>query len=84
VVIDPGHGGKDLGAPKFKVAMVEKEVVLDISLRLGNKIKQEFPDVKVVYTRSSDASVTLKRRWETADTGSLNKEESRHEKVSGS
>ena len=66
VVIDPGHGGKDPGAPKFKVAMVEKEVVLDISLRLGNKIKQEFPDVKVVYTRSSDASVTLKRRWETA------------------
>lgn len=66
VVIDPGHGGKDPGAPKFKVPMVEKQVVLDISLRLGRKIKEEFPDVKVVYTRSTDVFVPLKRRCEIA------------------
>ena len=57
VVIDPGHGGKDPGAVYGKVR--EKEIVLDIALKLGNYIQTTFPDVKVIYTRDKDVFVPL-------------------------
>ena len=38
VVIDPGHGGKDPGAPGRTSATSEKHLVLKISKLLGNKI----------------------------------------------
>lgn len=60
VVIDPGHGGKDPGAVYGNAR--EKEIVLDIALRLGNYIKSSFPDVKVVYTRDKDVFVPLYQR----------------------
>jgi len=62
VVIDPGHGGKDPGAPGKTSKTSEKHLVLSISKLLGNKIKQAYPDVKVVYTRSTDVFVELKER----------------------
>ena len=60
VVIDPGHGGKDPGAVYGNVR--EKEIVLDIALKLGNYIQSAFPDVKVIYTRSKDVFVPLFQR----------------------
>ena len=54
VVIDPGHGGKDPGAPGPDSRNSEKHIVLKISKLLGDKIKKEYPGVKVVYTRSTD------------------------------
>ena len=57
VVIDPGHGGKDPGAVNKGVR--EKDVVLGIGLKLGNFISNHYPDVKVVYTRSTDVFVPL-------------------------
>lgn len=60
VVIDPGHGGKDPGAVYGNVR--EKDIVLDIALKLGNYIKSSFPDVKVVYTRDKDVFVPLYQR----------------------
>ena len=60
VVIDPGHGGKDPGAVYGNVR--EKEIVLDIALKLGNYIKSSFPDVRVVYTRDTDVFVPLYQR----------------------
>ena len=65
VVIDPGHGGKDLGA-SFGNA-IEKNIVLDIALKLGTTIKENYPDIKVVYTRTSDVFIPLYKRAEIAN-----------------
>lgn len=66
VVIDPGHGGKDPGAPGKTSATSEKHIVLKISKLLGEKIKEAYPDVKVVYTRSTDVFLELKERVNVA------------------
>lgn len=62
VVIDPGHGGKDPGAPGKSKSTAEKHIVLKISKLFGEKISKAYPDVKVVYTRSTDVFVELKER----------------------
>lgn len=62
VVIDPGHGGKDPGALGKTRKTDEKHVVLSVSKKLGQKIKEAYPDVKVIYTRSTDVFVELKER----------------------
>lgn len=66
VVIDPGHGGKDPGAPGKTSATSEKHIVLKISKLFGNKIKKAYPDVKVIYTRDSDVFIGLHERAMTA------------------
>lgn len=66
VVIDPGHGGKDPGAPGKTSANSEKNIVLKISKLLGQKIQAAYPDVKVVYTRSTDVFLELKERVNVA------------------
>ena len=66
VVIDPGHGGKDPGALGKTRATDEKHVVLSVAKKLGNKIQATYPDVKVVYTRSSDVFLELKERANVA------------------
>ncbi len=68
VVIDAGHGGKDpgnLGTGRYKTT--EKHIVLDISLRLGNYIKEAFPDIEVIYTRDKDVFVGLNERAKLAN-----------------
>jgi N-acetylmuramoyl-L-alanine amidase len=52
IIIDPGHGGFDTGTEGLEIS--EKEVALDISLKLGAMINEAFPDIKVVYTRTTD------------------------------
>jgi len=52
VIIDPGHGGFDPGT--HGLFSKEKNVALNISLKLGKAIRQEYPDIKVVYTRTTD------------------------------
>ncbi len=53
VVIDAGHGGLYPGTRGL--ISIEKNVTLEIALKLGEAIKEAFPDVKVVYTRTTDA-----------------------------
>ena len=65
VVIDPGHGGKDPGA-KGKISY-EKDVVLAIGLKLGAYIEENFPDIKVIYTRKTDEFIPLYQRAEIAN-----------------
>jgi len=60
IVIDAGHGGKDSGA-LGKISM-EKTLNLAVALKLGNYIKENLPDVKVVYTRDTDKFVELSER----------------------
>ena len=66
IVIDPGHGGKDPGAPGPDSRNSEKHIVLKISKLLGEKIKKEYPSVKVVYTRSGDTFPKLTDRVQIA------------------
>ncbi len=62
VVIDPGHGGKDPGALGKTKNMHEKHIVLSVAKKLGAKIKEEYPDVKVIYTRTGDTFIGLHER----------------------
>ena len=62
VVIDPGHGGKDPGAISRNGKYKEKNITLSVALKLGNMIKAKYPDVKVIYTRSTDKYVELSQR----------------------
>lgn len=66
VVIDPGHGGKDPGAMGKTRKTDEKHIVLAVSKLLGTKIQKAYPEVKVIYTRSSDVFVELKERANVA------------------
>ena len=62
VVIDPGHGGHDPGGISTDRKTYEKTLTLDIAKRLGKNISEKFPDVKVVFTRTTDVYVTLSER----------------------
>lgn len=69
VVIDPGHGGKDYGAPGYLRGVHEKNVVLQIAKRLAKKIKSEL-GLEVILTRTSDRFLTLEERTAFANTKS--------------
>jgi N-acetylmuramoyl-L-alanine amidase len=60
IVIDPGHGGKDPGT--HGKTTKEKDVALKISLKLGQYIEKNLPDVKVIYTRKDDRYMSLDER----------------------
>lgn len=64
VVIDPGHGGHDPGAMYHKIK--EKDIVLNLAIKLGRYIDQEIPDVNIVYTRKTDVFIPLFERAEKA------------------
>lgn len=61
VVIDAGHGGHDAGAIGKK-GVQEKDLNLEVSKRLAAKIEQDYPDVKVVMTRTTDVFLPLQLR----------------------
>lgn len=68
VVLDAGHGGKDagnLGTKRYK--KTEKDISLDVTLLVGKYIEENYPDVKLVYTRKSDIFPTLNDRVEIAN-----------------
>ncbi len=65
VVIDAGHGGKDSGAVGKN--SLEKDIVLKIALKLGHYIEDNIPDVKVIYTRTTDVFVPLSERADIAN-----------------
>ncbi len=67
VVIDPGHGGHDSGAISLDGKLKEKDVVLDVALRLEKRINGEYPDVKVICTRRKDEFIPLDRRADIAN-----------------
>jgi len=65
VVIDAGHGGHDGGCQGANSS--EKNVALAIALKLGKYIEENFPDVKVIYTRKTDVFIELTERARIAN-----------------
>jgi N-acetylmuramoyl-L-alanine amidase len=64
LIIDPGHGGKDpgsLGADHY-----ERDLALQVSLKLRDLIQAELPELRVVMTREDDTFIELHRRAEIA------------------
>jgi N-acetylmuramoyl-L-alanine amidase len=66
IVIDPGHGGFDTGA-KGPQGLLEKDLCLDVALRLGQIIEENLPGAEVVYTRKDDSYVPLEERTNIAN-----------------
>jgi N-acetylmuramoyl-L-alanine amidase len=60
IVIDPGHGGLDVGA-KGKFGSLEKDITLSVSLKLKALIEQNMP-FRVVLTRDRDIDLSLENR----------------------
>ena len=66
VVLDAGHGGKDVGCGGNHGTHYEKNVALSIVLKTG-KILESIPGFKVVYTRKTDVFVDLWKRGDIAN-----------------
>ena len=67
IVIDPGHGGKDYGAPGYLKGIHEKNIVLQIAKRLARKVENEL-NCDAVLTRTTDRYLTLEERTAIANT----------------
>ena len=65
VVIDPGHGGAKPGAMGSRTS--EKTIVLSIAKKFGKLISDNYPDVKVIYTRTTDVDISLAERAHIAN-----------------
>lgn len=65
IVIDPGHGGHDEGTHGVH-GLLEKDLVLDVSLRLGKLIEDRM-GAEVIYTRTDDTFVPLEGRTQLAN-----------------
>lgn len=89
VVIDAGHGGNDPGAIGRRGR--EKNINLNVALKLGRLIENNCNDTRVVYTRKKDTFVPLHTRAEIANNAKAdlfisihtNSVASRSSKVSG-
>ena len=66
IVIDAGHGGHDTGTVGPN-GLMEKDLCLDVALRLGKIIAQKLPSAEVVYTRKDDTFVALEDRTRIAN-----------------
>lgn len=65
LVIDPGHGGKDVGA--LGAISNEKNINLTIALAFGKLVESNLSDVNVIYTRKTDVFIPLKERADIAN-----------------
>ena len=66
IVIDPGHGGHDTGTIGPH-GLMEKDLCLDVALRLGHEIEEKLPGAEVVYTRKDDTFIPLEQRTAIAN-----------------
>lgn len=66
VVIDPGHGGAKPGAQGKQSQ--EKTITLNVAKKVGKLISDNYPDVKVIFTRTTDVDISLAERAEIANS----------------
>ncbi|MBA3010491.1 MAG: N-acetylmuramoyl-L-alanine amidase [Proteobacteria bacterium] len=67
IIIDPGHGGTDPGAPGYIKGVWEKDIVLKLALNLAQKLRDRLK-CTVELTRSTDIKLTLEERTAMANT----------------
>ena len=73
IVIDAGHGGKDPGALKTykiggkNVTIREKDINLKVAKMLYERLKNAYPDKKIILTRDSDKFLSLSERTDIAN-----------------
>nr|WP_295444666.1 N-acetylmuramoyl-L-alanine amidase [uncultured Prevotella sp.] len=65
LVIDAGHGGHDAGALGAKSK--EKNINLNVALAFGRYVERNMPDVRVIYTRTTDVFIPLHERANIAN-----------------
>ncbi len=65
VVIDPGHGGDKPGAIGSR--SMEKDITLAVAKKFGKLRHDNYPDVKVIYTRTTDVDISLGERARIAN-----------------
>lgn len=66
IVIDAGHGGHDTGTIG-PTGLMEKDLCLDVALRVGKLIQQRLAGAEVVFTRDDDSFVSLEQRTAIAN-----------------
>jgi len=66
IVIDAGHGGHDTGTIG-PTGLMEKDLCLDVALRLGKIVQQKLPGADIVFTRSDDTFIPLEDRTRIAN-----------------
>lgn len=66
VVIDPGHGGAKPGARGGR--SFEKDITLSVAKKFGKLISDNYPDIKIIYTRTTDADISLAERARIANS----------------
>lgn len=71
VIIDPGHGGKDPGALSPN-GIKEKDLNLQISLKLKEYLQNNYRDLKVILTREDDRFIELPDRGKIANENNGN------------
>lgn len=70
IIIDPGHGGDDPGAHgeyEGTLGSKEKNIVLDISLKLVDILRKEMPDVRIIPTRTNDTTMSVREKAKFAN-----------------
>jgi N-acetylmuramoyl-L-alanine amidase len=67
VVLDPGHGGTNLGAFGPEIQLFEKRLTLLVARRIGSYLAQWLPEAQLLLTRSRDEYVTLGSRVKQAN-----------------
>lgn len=72
LVIDAGHGGKDPGAVSHDRSAKEKDFTLDIATRVAEKVREAYPGINVVMTRTTDEFVSLEDRADIANKAAAN------------
>ena len=81
IVVDPGHGGKDSGAIGSlkingkNVKVLEKDITLNVSKKLFEKLNKKFPGKRLILTRSGDTYPTLENRVDKAHSIPLKENE---------
>ena len=72
ILIDPGHGGKDPGhLPLTDTLMQEKDIALEIAMKIGGYLTYNLSNVNVMYTRQSDVYPTLDERVDMANNNNV-------------
>jgi N-acetylmuramoyl-L-alanine amidase len=66
IVIDAGHGGHDTGTIGPH-GLMEKDLCLDVALKLGKEIEEKLPGADVIYTRKDDTFIPLEQRTQIAN-----------------